>query len=138
MLRLSQRELAGRSGVKQPLIAAIEGGRRSASDAARDALVRALALRPSIALAARRDEVRAIFARAGLPEPRVFGSVSRGEDEVTSDLDLVVEFGDEHDIVDLLEVQHELEELLTVRVDIVDARSAGRVTQRARAEATAL
>ncbi|MFP5347853.1 MAG: multiprotein-bridging factor 1 family protein [Actinomycetes bacterium] len=48
---MSQRELAERSGLKQPLIAAIEAGRRRPSDAARTALDRALAVRPSVALA---------------------------------------------------------------------------------------
>jgi hypothetical protein len=138
MLGMSQRDLAGRAGVKQPLIAAIEAGRRRPSDAVREALGQALSLRPSTALAARRDEVRALFARAGLPEPQVFGSVARGEDLETSDLDLLVEFTDDHDIVDLLSLQDELEDLLTVRVDIVDARPQGRVLDQARSELIAL
>lgn len=138
ILDLSQRDLALRAGVKQPLIAAIEAGRRRPSDAARDALGRALALRPSTALAACRDDVRALFVRAGLPEPQVFGSVARGEDLETSDVDLLVEFTDEHDIVDLLSLQDKLEELLTVRVDVVDARSKGRALDQARMELQAL
>lgn len=138
ILGLSQRRLAERSGVKQPLIAAIEAGRRKRSDATRSALDRALALRPSDALAARCDEVRALFAGAGLPEPRVFGSVARGEDKDSSDLDLVVEFTDRHDIVDLLTLQASLSALLTVPVDILDARSAGRVADRALGEMVAL
>ncbi|PZF86467.1 XRE family transcriptional regulator [Jiangella anatolica] len=138
LLRLSQRELAERTGVKQPLIAAIESGRRQPSDAARAALDRALAIRPSTALAARREQVRELFVRAGLPQPRVFGSVARGDDETSSDLDLIVEFTDRHDIVDLLTLEHDLEELLTVGVDVVDARADGRVTEHARAEAVQL
>lgn len=133
MLGMSQRALAERSGVKQPLIAAIEAGHRRPSDSTRAALDRALAIRPSAALAARRDEVRARFARAGLPEPRVFGSVARGADRESSDLDLIVEFTDRHDIVDLLTLQHDLEELLTVAVDIIDARADGRAVEHARA-----
>lgn len=135
---MSQRALAERAGLKQPLIAAIEAGRRRPSATARAALDRALAIRPSVALAARRGEVRALFVRAGLPEPRVFGSVARGDDQESSDLDLIVEFTDRHDIVDLLTLQHDLEELLTVAVDIVDARSSGRVLDRARAEVVEL
>ncbi len=138
ILGISQRDLAARAEVKQPLIAAIESGHRRPSDAARAALDRALAIRPSVALAARRDEVRALFARAGLPEPRVFGSVARGDDHESSDLDLIVEFTDRHDIVDLLTLQHDLEELLTVAVDIVDARSDGQALDHARAEAVGL
>ena len=135
---LSQRDLARSVGVTQPLIAAIETGAKPASQALRTVLKHALAVRPSVALDARRSEVRAIFARAGLPEPRVFGSVARGSDDVDSDLDLVVEFTDEHDIVDLLAIEEELSNLLTVPVEIVDARAAGSVADRARAEQVAL
>jgi Predicted nucleotidyltransferases len=138
ILSLSQRRLAERAGIKQPLVAAIESGRREPSDAARTALDRALALRPSVALAARREQVRDLFARAGLPEPSVFGSVARGTDVIGSDLDLLVNFTDRHDIVDLLALEHDLAALLTVKVDVIDARSGGRVVDRARAEAAAL
>lgn len=138
ILGLSQRDLADRTGIKQPLIAAIETGRRQPSDSARDALTTTLAIRPSLALAARRDEVRELFAEAGLPEPRVFGSVARGEDDVTSDLDLIVEFTDGHDIIDLLTLQQSLDELLTVRVEIIDGRDDGHVAASARREAVAL
>lgn len=138
ILGLTQRALAERAGVKQPLIAAIESGRRQPSEATRAALDHALALRPSTALASRRDEVGRVFDRAGLPRPRVFGSVARGEDTPGSDLDLLVEFTDDHDIVDLLALEDELRGLLTIPVDLVDARTKGRVTARATTEAIAL
>jgi predicted nucleotidyltransferase len=138
ILGLSQRDLAERAGVKQPLIAAIEIGRRQPSGYTRAALDVALVIRPSMALAARRNEVRELFARAGLPAPYVFGSVARGDDDVSSDIDLIVEFTDQHDIVDLLALEHDLEELLTVGVDVIDARAAGRAVEQARTEAVAL
>lgn len=138
MLGLSQRTLAARAGVKQPLVAAIERARRNPSESTRVALNEALALRPSLALAARKREVRGLFERAALPEPQVFGSVGRGDDDVTSDVDLIVEFTDQHDIVDLLALEHRLAELLTVDVDIVDARAASPVLTHARAEAIPL
>ncbi|KOS56866.1 XRE family transcriptional regulator [Rhodococcus rhodochrous] len=138
ILGLSQRELAERSGIKQPLIAAIETGRRHPSEPARSALTAALPVRPSEALAARRGEVCELFAEAGLPNPRVFGSVARGDDDFASDVDLIVDFSDRHDIVDLLGLQQALEDMLTVRVEIVDGRAGGRVGDRARKEAVAL
>lgn len=138
ILGLTQRQLAEPSGIKQPLIAAIETGRRGPSESVRAALTGALVMRPSVALSACRDDVRELFARAGLPEPRVFGSVARGDDDAASDLDLAVEFTDRHDIIDLLTLQHELEELLTVKVEIVDGRAEGRVADRPRNEAVAL
>jgi 4-hydroxy-3-methylbut-2-enyl diphosphate reductase len=131
-------EVAERSGVKQPYIASIERGRRDASVAARSALDAALALRPSAALAARRDAVRQVFVAARLGEPKVFGSVARGEDRIDSDLDLLVEFTDHHDIVDLLDLEDELRRLLTVRTELVDARARGVVVERAAAEAVPL
>lgn len=138
VLGLTQRELAERAGLKQPLIAAIESGRRKPSTSARHALVKVLAVRPSQVVAARRHDIETVFQRAGLPQPRVFGSVARGDDDVASDLDLVVEFGDQHDITDLLSLEHELSQMLTVKVDIVDARSNGPVLDRARSEAAPL
>jgi predicted nucleotidyltransferase len=138
ILGLSQRDLAERAGVKQPLIAAIESGRRRPSEATRAALDAVLALRPSEALAARRAEIGEAFALVGLPAPRVFGSVARGDDGYASDLDLIVEFSGSHDIVDLLTLQDNLQEILTVGVDIVDASASGDAVQRALAEAVEL
>lgn len=135
---MSQREVAERAGVKQPSIAAIERGRREASASVRSALDRALALRPSEALSARKDAVLRAFAEADLPEPRVFGSVARGEDTADSDLDLIVEFTDAHDIADLLELEDRLSRLLTIPTDVVDGRSDGLVVAHARAEAVPL
>lgn len=48
-------------------------------------------MRPSEALAKHRDEVLAIIARYPVSNPRVFGSVARGEDMEGSDLDILVE-----------------------------------------------
>lgn len=124
--------------MKQPLIAAIEAGHRRPSVSARAALDRALAIRPSVALMARRAEVRALFARARLRDPEVFGSVARGDDQESSDLDLIVQFTERHDIVDLLTLEHDLEELLTVAVDVVDARTSGRVLDHAPTEVVEL
>lgn len=135
---LTQRQLAGLSGVKQPLIAAIERGTRVPSDAARSALEQALQVRPSVLLRARRDEVLAALARIGAKDPWVFGSVARGEDDPGSDLDLLVTFPPDADIVTLLTLEEELAKILTVPVDVVSSGSSGRVLDRARAEAVPL
>ena len=135
---LTQRQLAELSGVKQPLIAAIERGTRVPSDAARSALEHALQVRPSALLRARRDEVLAALARIGAKDPRVFGSVARGEDDPGSDLDLLVTFPPDADIVTLLTLEEELAKILTVPVDVVSSGSSGRVLDRARVEAVPL
>lgn len=138
MLGLSQRALAEASGVAQPLISAIESGTRRPTEASRTALLAAVALRPSVALAHRRAEVTAAVRRHGGRDAAVFGSVAHGTDRPGSDLDLMVAFEEGRDIVDLLALQAELEELLTVRVDVVSAGSTGVVADRARGEAVLL
>ena len=135
---LTQRQLAELSGVKQPLIAAIERGTRVPSDAAKSALEHALQVRPSALLRARRDEVLAALARIGAKDPWVFGSVARGEDDPGSDLDLLVTFPPDADIVTLLTLEEELAKILTVPVDVVSSGSSGRVLDRARVEAVPL
>ncbi|WP_188551540.1 helix-turn-helix domain-containing protein [Sediminivirga luteola] len=138
MLGLSQRALARRAGVAQPLIAVIERNHRQPSGRTRAALDEALAVKPSVALEACADHVREVFTRFGLEAPRVFGSVARKDDDESSDLDLLVDFTDSHDIVDLLALEDELTDLLTVKVEIVDARGESAVLDRAREEAVAL
>lgn len=48
-------------------------------------------MKPSEALAIYRERIRAIVARYGGVNPRVFGSVARGEDTEDSDLDILVD-----------------------------------------------
>jgi predicted nucleotidyltransferase len=48
-------------------------------------------MRPSEALAKNRDKVLEIIARYAVSNPRIFGSVARGEDTEGSDLDIVVD-----------------------------------------------
>ncbi|WAJ30763.1 nucleotidyltransferase family protein [Antarcticirhabdus aurantiaca] len=48
-------------------------------------------MRPSEALAKHRDEVIEAIARLGASNPRLFGSVARGEDDHESDIDIIVD-----------------------------------------------
>lgn len=48
-------------------------------------------MKPSEALAMHRERIRAIVAHCGAVNPRVFGSVARGEDTEASDLDILVD-----------------------------------------------
>jgi predicted nucleotidyltransferase len=77
-------------------------------------------MRPSEALAKHRDEVLAIIARYPVSNPRVFGSVARGEDKEGSDVDILVEpqFG-VTTFVHLGELQAELANLLGTEVDVL-------------------
>jgi predicted nucleotidyltransferase len=76
-------------------------------------------LRPSAVLLARRGLVRKVLAAHGLSNPRVFGSVVRGTDSETSDLDLLVDARRNASLLDLAAAQRQLEEALGVRVDLV-------------------
>ena len=75
-------------------------------------------MRPSEALAKHRDEVLAIIARYPVTNPRVFGSVARGEDVEGSDIDLVVEKSGALTFFDLFELEERLRELLGVPVEV--------------------
>jgi len=135
---LSQRDLARASGVKQPLIAAIETGTRQPSEAVRRALEDAIQVRPSQLLQLSRERVLAAVHAIGGDGARVFGSVARRQDRPDSDVDLLVSFPSGADIITLLALEEELSDLLTVPVDIVSTGSSGPVLTRALAEAVPL
>ncbi|MBW3068171.1 Cro/Cl family transcriptional regulator [Actinomyces sp. 432] len=120
---LSQRELADRTGVSQPLIAAIESGARRASRSTLQRLTQALQVRPSDLLHAARQDVIELAAAHGCQVIGVFGSVASGTDRQDSDIDLIVRFPEHADILDLLELEEELSDLLTVPVDVISASS---------------
>jgi uncharacterized protein len=75
-------------------------------------------LRPSEALAKHRDEVLAIIARYPVSNPRIFGSVARGEDVEGSDVDILVEPAGALSLFDLAGLELELEALLQVPVGV--------------------
>ena len=79
------------------------------------------------------------LSRAGAHNPRVFGSVARGEDTDKSDIDLLVDLDDNVGLVTLARLTRELTELLGVAVDIVPAATLKPgVRERVLAEAIAL
>jgi predicted nucleotidyltransferase len=75
-------------------------------------------MKPSEALALHRDAVLRILAAAGARNPRVFGSVARGEDTEGNDLDLWIHPAPGFSLFDLGGLVVDLEELLGVPVDI--------------------
>lgn len=59
-------------------------------------------------------------------EPRkigIFGSYARGEESTDSDLDILVDFKKNVNLLDLVGLEQELSELLGVKVDLVTERS---------------
>ena len=78
-------------------------------------------MRPSEALAKHREEVLAIIAKYPVANPRVFGSVARGEDTEGSDLDLLVERTGPMTYPELFKLEGEISELLGHPVEIATA-----------------
>lgn len=116
---ITQDELADRSGVAQPNIAAYETGARRPSAAMIERLRAVAKPRPSGILAEHRAEVLELARRHKARDVRVFGSVARGQDVSGSDLDLLVRFDPEADLFDLADLVTALEELTGLHVDVV-------------------
>lgn len=114
---LTQARLAELTGIAAANLSAYESGQRTASAAMVQRIRRAI-VRPSERLSAHRDEVLDVIERNGGTNPRVFGSVARGEDTSASDLDLLVEV--RPDVAwGFVSTGRELSELLDVHVDLV-------------------
>ena len=135
---LTQVQLAVRAGVTQSVISTYENGRREPSLAALQRLLLAAGFTTTIDLcpvedppplrdrvAAVRRELTAIVERFGGRNPRLFGSVARGEDGPSSDVDLMVDLDPGLGIFALMRIQDGAEQLLGVRVDVVDAAGMG-------------
>lgn len=116
---LSQAELALRSGVAQPNIAAYEAGKHNASPAMVERLRVAARPLPHELLAANSVVLKQLAARYGLSNVRVFGSVARGTDTPQSDLDLLVTRSDGVGLLGLAAFGEAASELLGVEVDVV-------------------
>lgn len=75
--------------------------------------------RPSLALDKNRELIRQIVGRHRSDNPRVFGSVLRGTDTESSDLDLLIDPQPGATLFDLGAIQIELEESLGISVDVL-------------------
>ena len=88
-------------------------------------------MKPSVLLADKKVIVRELIARSRATNPRIFGSVVRGDDTEGSDLDLLVDALPGATLFDLGGLQDELEAVLGTRVDI---RTPGDLPERIRAQ----
>jgi predicted nucleotidyltransferase len=91
-------------------------------------------MKPSLALAEHRNELRRIVERYGVSRPRLFGSVVAGMDQDDSDLDLLVDPAPETTLLTIAGLQCAAEELLGVRVDVL---TPGALPKRFRAQVLA-
>ena len=67
----------------------------------------------------KRDAIIALAAKHGALNPRIFGSVARGDAESESDIDLLVKMEKGRGLLDLSALVQDLQELLGVKVDVV-------------------
>jgi predicted nucleotidyltransferase/DNA-binding XRE family transcriptional regulator len=136
---LTQREVASRAGVQQSVVSAYESGGREPSLATLASLIEACGVSLEVHLSEgppsgtgpgavgpvgrrlrrRRAAVLAVAARHGMTELRVFGSVARGQDTDSSDLDLLVRVPEGTGLLALGRFTQELQDLLRVPVDVV-------------------
>ncbi|MBA3991042.1 MAG: nucleotidyltransferase domain-containing protein [Propionibacteriales bacterium] len=60
-----------------------------------------------------------VLRRHRVTNPQIFGSSARGDDHEGSDLDLLVDFGADTDLIDMVNIKLELEAILGVPVDLI-------------------
>ncbi|MBS0508635.1 MAG: nucleotidyltransferase family protein [Proteobacteria bacterium] len=80
-------------------------------------------MKPSEALAANRAAIRQVVESHRARNARVFGSVMRGLDTDTSDLDILIDPTPETTLMDVAAIQVELQRLLGVSVDVLTPRA---------------
>ena len=76
-------------------------------------------MRPSVALAAHRDALRALVSEYDVRRPRVFGSVLTGADREDSDLDLLVDREEKTTLFTIARLEHQAQALLGVSVSVL-------------------
>ena len=76
-------------------------------------------MRPSEILPQHRDTIRQLVLQAGMSNPRVFGSVARGEDHEGSDLDILVDPAPKTSLLELARLERLIAQSMGVRVDVL-------------------
>ena len=80
-------------------------------------------MRPSDALHVHREAVRRVVEAHRASNPRVFGSVARGDDAEGSDIDMLIDPTPDTTLFDIGAIRHELQRLLGVPVDVVTPKA---------------
>ncbi|WP_374488664.1 nucleotidyltransferase family protein [Zoogloea sp.] len=75
-------------------------------------------MRPSVALALKRNAIRETVSRFRSANPRIFGSVLDGTDQDGSDLDLLVDALPGATLLDLGDLEDALQSLLGIEVEV--------------------
>lgn len=69
------------------------------------------------------DIMLPFFHQYGIKKAAIFGSVARDEARENSDLDLVVSFGKQYDLLDMIGLKQDIEDVLHIPVDIITYES---------------
>ena len=75
-------------------------------------------MRPSEVLPQHRETIRQLVLEAGMANPRVFGSVVRGEDREDSDLDILVDPAPRASLLAMEGLQAQLANVTGVKIDL--------------------
>lgn len=134
---MSARDLAAASGVSASTVTRIERGEMNPTVAMLERILEAsgselvVAERPRVwsrpALAAiqrHRAAIEKIMAAHGGSNVRVFGSVARGDAQLGSDVDLLIDVPRGTGLVTIHRIEEELNDLLPWRVDVVTSGAA--------------
>jgi len=84
------------------------------------------------------EEIRSLARVHGARSIALFGSVARGEETASSDLDFLVEFEPGRTLFDLIDIQCDLEDLLGVGIDVVSVGGLKERDKHMREEALAV
>jgi uncharacterized protein len=82
-----------------------------------------LMMKPSLALASHRADIRRVVESHHACNARVFGSVVHGDDAEGSDLDILIDPTPDTTLMDVAAIQVELQRLLGVSVDVLTPRA---------------
>lgn len=80
-------------------------------------------MKPSEALASNRAAIRQVVESHRARNARVFGSVLRGQDTDSSDLDILIDPTPDTTLFDIGAIRHELLQLLGVPVDVLTPKA---------------
>lgn len=69
------------------------------------------------------NKVISILVRHGIKKIAVFGSYARDEAKPESDIDILVEFSERKSLLDLVGIEQELSDALSLRVDLLTEKS---------------
>lgn len=116
---LSQRQLARRARTSQARISSYESGKLTPEEQTQRRLLQAARQLPSVVLDRCRDEVKRLAAERHLLYVRVFGSVARGTDTLSSDIDLLVTPDEGASLLDMAGFVLDVEALTGYKVDVV-------------------